>query len=127
MVDDDALVMTGAAALIEDLGHTTVEASSGVEALALLASGVEVDVVITDHAMPAMTGLQLAARIGDQYPGLPVILATGYAELPKDPAILGLLKLSKPCSQQEITAAIHAALNSRGESGRQVKALKAQG
>jgi signal transduction histidine kinase len=127
VVDDDALVMTGAAALIEDLGHTTVEASSGVEALALLASGVEVDVVITDHAMPAMTGLQLAARIGDQYPGLPVILATGYAELPKDPAILGLLKLSKPCSQQEIAAAIHAALNSRGESGRQVKALKAQG
>ena len=126
VVDDDALVMTGASALIEDLGHTTIEASSGFEALALLASGLEVDVVITDHAMPAMTGMQLAARIGDQYPGLPVILATGYAELPKDP-VPGLLKLSKPCSQQEIAAAIHAALKSRGEPPRRVQTLKAQG
>jgi signal transduction histidine kinase len=116
VVDDDLLVLTGTAALIEDLGHTSIEAQSAAEALAKLASGVAVDVVITDHAMPTMTGLQLAQRIQEQYPGLPIILATGYAELPGDPALLGLLKLAKPCSQSEIAASIHTALNMRAST-----------
>jgi CheY-like chemotaxis protein len=81
--------------------------------LAKLASGLEVDVVMTDHAMPGMTGLQLAERIKKMYAGLPVILATGYAELPGDPAHLGLLRLAKPCSQYEIAIAIQTALQSR--------------
>jgi signal transduction histidine kinase len=114
VVDDDLLVMTGTAAMIDDLGHTSIEAHSAAEALAKLASGIEIDVVITDHAMPSMTGLQLAECIRDRFPGLPIILATGYAELPVDPAKLGLLKLTKPCTQQEIATAIHLALRSRG-------------
>jgi signal transduction histidine kinase/ActR/RegA family two-component response regulator len=113
IVDDDLLVMTGTAAMIDDLGHTSIEAHSAAEALAKLESGIEVDVVITDHAMPSMTGLQLAECIQDRFPGLPIILATGYAELPADPVKLGLLKLTKPCTQQEIAAAIHQALRSR--------------
>jgi len=114
IVDDDLLVMTGTAAMIDDLGHTSIEAHSAAEALAKLDSGIEVDVVITDHAMPSMTGLQLAECIQDRFPGLPIILATGYAELPADPTKLGLLKLTKPCTQQEIAAAIHLALRTRG-------------
>jgi CheY-like chemotaxis protein len=113
IVDDDLLVMTGTAAMIEDLGHTSIEAHSGAEALAKLASGSEIDVVITDHAMPTMTGLQLAACIQDRFPGLPIILATGYAELPVDPAKMGVLKLTKPCTQLDIAAAIHTAMRSR--------------
>jgi len=114
VVDDDLLVMTGTAAMIDDLGHTSIEAHSAAEALAKLDSGIEVDVVITDHAMPGMTGLQLAECIQERFPGLPIILATGYAELPSDPAKLGLLKLPKPCTQQEIAAAIRLAVTSRG-------------
>jgi signal transduction histidine kinase len=113
VVDDDLLVMTGTAAMIEDLGHTSIEAHSAAEALAKLASGAEIDVVITDHAMPAMTGLQLAACIQDRFPGLPIILATGYAELPVDPAKMGVFKLTKPCTQHDIAMAIHMALRSR--------------
>jgi signal transduction histidine kinase/ActR/RegA family two-component response regulator len=113
IVDDDLLVMTGTAAMIEDLGHTSIEAHSAAEALAKLASDSEIDVVITDHAMPTMTGLQLAACIQDRFPGLPIILATGYAELPIDPAKMGVLKLTKPCSQHDIAAAIHTAMRSR--------------
>jgi signal transduction histidine kinase/ActR/RegA family two-component response regulator len=113
IVDDDRLVMTGTAAMIEDLGHTPIEANSGAEALTKLDSGLEVDVVITDHAMPSMTGLQLAECIQLRFPGLPIILATGYAELPKNPTSAGLLKLAKPCSQQDIAIAIHAAVNAR--------------
>jgi signal transduction histidine kinase len=110
IVDDDLLVLTGTAALIEDLGHSAIEAQSGAEALVKLASGLEIDLVITDHAMPNMTGLQLAQSIQERHPQLPIILATGYAELPADPALLRLVKLAKPCSQHDIAAAIHAAL-----------------
>jgi signal transduction histidine kinase len=114
IVDDDSLVMTGTAAMILDLGHTAVEAHSGAEALALLTSGLRVDVVLTDHAMPSMTGLQLAESIHKRFPGLPIILATGYAELPVDPATLGIARLAKPCTQLEIAAAIHRAVRSGG-------------
>jgi signal transduction histidine kinase/ActR/RegA family two-component response regulator len=113
LVDDDALVITGTAAMIEDLGHKPIEAHSAAEALAKLASGLQVDVVMTDHAMPGMTGLQLAECIREKYAGLPVILATGFAELPADPALLGLLRLAKPCNQYEIAMAIQTALQSR--------------
>ena len=113
IVDDDLLVLTGMAAMIEDLGHTAIEAHSGAEALAKLASDIEVDVVLTDHAMPGMTGLQLARCIEEQYPGLPIILATGYAELPTDPMSLGILRLAKPCSQYDIAKAIQSVLRSR--------------
>ena len=112
IVDDDNLVMTGTAAMVLDLGHTAVEAHSGAEALKLLDSGLKVDVVLTDHAMPSMTGLQLAENIRQRFPGLPIILATGYAELPVDPSTLGIARLAKPCSQGEIAAAIRQAMRS---------------
>jgi signal transduction histidine kinase len=113
IVDDDFLVMTGTSAMIEDLGHTPIEAHSGTEALAKLAAGIEVDVVITDHAMPGMTGLELARCILEKYSGLPVILATGYAELPANPVSLGIPRLAKPCNQYEIAMAIQAALGAQ--------------
>jgi signal transduction histidine kinase len=118
IVDDDVLVMTGTAAMILDLGHTAIEAHSGAEALEVLGSGLKVDVVLTDHAMPAMTGLQLAERIHTRFPGLPIILATGYAELPVDPATLGMQRLAKPCTQHEIAAAIHQAVRAAGAPNR---------
>jgi DNA-binding NtrC family response regulator len=113
IVDDDLLVMTGISAMIEDLGHTPIEAHSAAEALAKLASDIEIDLVITDHAMPAMTGLQLAGHVHETYPEVPVILATGYAELPGDPASLGIIRLAKPCNQYDIATAIQSALGSR--------------
>jgi signal transduction histidine kinase/ActR/RegA family two-component response regulator len=119
IVDDDHLVMTGISAMIEDLGHTPIEAHSAAEALGKLADGIDVDVVITDHAMPAMTGLQFARRVQETYPGLPIILATGYAELPGDPTSLGILRLAKPCNQYEIATAIQSALGARRRVYRQ--------
>jgi signal transduction histidine kinase len=111
IVDDDLLVLTGTAALIEDLGHVAIEVPSATEALAVLAAGTTVDVIVTDHAMPNMTGLQLARCVQEKYPGLPIVLATGYAELPADPAEFGIVKLAKPCSQTEIAAAIQTAMS----------------
>jgi signal transduction histidine kinase/ActR/RegA family two-component response regulator len=107
LVDDDALVSIGTAAMLEDLGHTVVEASSAMQALAVLQSGTRIDLVITDHAMPGMSGMELAHRLKESHPFLPVILATGYAELPHD---IGnsreLPRLSKPYSQRDLAATI---------------------
>ncbi len=99
-VDDDSLVLTNTAAMLEDLGHQVLVAASGAEALALLAEH-PVDLVITDYAMPYMTGLQLAREIQASRPGLSVVLATGYAELPPG-AGEDIPRLAKPYSQAEL-------------------------
>ena len=61
-VDDDVLVRMGTAAMLEDLGHTVREANSGEEALKILAQGTKIDLVVTDQAMPRMTGVNLLKR-----------------------------------------------------------------
>ena len=106
-VDDDSLVLFNTTAMLEDLGHVPLEARSGQEALAILEK-TEVDLVITDQAMPQMSGAQLIAAIQANWPDLPVILATGYAELPPD-IDQGWQKLSKPFSEAELQQAIRKA------------------
>ncbi|WP_346767088.1 response regulator [Enterovirga aerilata] len=110
VVDDDMLVAAGTAAMLEDLGHRVIEANSGSHALdALRRHEHAIDVVITDHAMPGMTGLELVQRIRASYPSLPVILASGYAEI-EDAAEYGALpRLAKPFRQAELAAAIAVA------------------
>jgi signal transduction histidine kinase len=109
LVDDDRLVLTSTAAMLEDLGHAVIEAGSGPAALALLRDGPPPDLVIADYGMPGMTGIELAAEIRRHRPTLPVILATGYGEIP-DGAPLGLATLTKPFSQEILGSAIEAAL-----------------
>lgn len=105
-VDDDALVLMNTALLLEDLGHVVVEASSGAEALALLHESEAIDLVVTDQGMPEMTGLQLSAAIRTFRPQLPVIIATGYAELPGGEA---LIRIGKPFDTRALAAAIDKA------------------
>jgi CheY-like chemotaxis protein len=119
VVDDDPLVLMNTAALLEDLGHEVIEASCGQQALDLLSSGTTVDVVVTDQAMPGMTGVQVATAIGERWPMLPVILATGYAELAPESAP-GLPRLSKPFRQQALAQALTDALAAADQVGRVV-------
>lgn len=110
VVDDDPLVLAGTAAMIEDLGHSVLETESGASALALIGEAGEIDLVVTDHAMPGMTGIELARRLRLIRPELPVILATGYAELPAGTDELdGVAKLAKPYRQEDLALAIEAA------------------
>jgi len=109
LVDDDFLVMSGTAAMLEDMGHRVVEASSGAHALDALRAGAKVDVVITDYAMPEMTGAQLAREIRHNWPHLPIIMATGYAELPDEEAMSYRI-LNKPFLQRDLAEQIAAAL-----------------
>ena len=105
VVDDDPLVAMGTVDMLQDLGHSTVEALSGRQALSLLDNDPNIDVVITDQVMPGMTGLELAERIRETWPDLPIILATGYAELPRD-RMSELPRLSKPYRQEELADCI---------------------
>ncbi|SEG80875.1 PAS domain S-box-containing protein [Bosea lathyri] len=103
-VDDDALILMNTVALLEDLGHIVVEASSGREALQRL-EGQAFDLIITDHAMPQMTGGQLIAEVSKRWPGMPIILATGYADLPGGlPS--GVTRIAKPFWQSDLQKGI---------------------
>jgi signal transduction histidine kinase len=101
LVDDDPAVAAGTVAMLEDLGHMVIESESAEDALQLLRSGTDVELVITDHAMPGMTGTELADRIRDAWPKLPVVIATGYSELLQDSGS-DLPRLSKPYHQRDL-------------------------
>jgi PAS domain S-box-containing protein len=103
-VDDDQLVLMNTVMMLEDLGHSVYAAESGDAALRLLDHH-DVDLVLTDFSMPAMTGVQLAAAVKARRPATPVILATGYAELPPGDGA-GLPRLSKPFFQADLARAI---------------------
>ena len=105
VVDDDPLVAMGTSAMLEDLGHQVVEVNSAAAALDFLASADQVDLVLTDHAMPGMTGTQLAAEMRARGWQIPVALATGYAELPQSEDDV-LPRLAKPFGHQDLVQLI---------------------
>ena len=108
LVDDDALVREVTAGLLAELGHVVVAAELGQQALEVLRLDGSIDVVITDHAMPGMTGTELAAAIAALRPDLPVILASGYTDLPAGSAP-GLRQLCKPYGQDALVKALREA------------------
>jgi len=104
-VDDDFLISLSTTSLLEDLGHHVLKASTGAAALKLLQDDGAVDLMITDYAMPGMNGLQLAEEARKLRPGLPILLATGYADLPTR-ANFELPRLNKPYQQKELAEQI---------------------
>jgi PAS domain S-box-containing protein len=104
-VDDDALVLMNTVSMLEDLGHTVFEAHSGKAALEILKREESIDLVVTDQAMPKMTGTELAKEIRSEWPDIPILLATGYADMTARDDI-GLALLSKPYLQHDLSAAI---------------------
>jgi len=116
-VDDDALVLTNTAAMLEDLGHSVIQAGSARRALEIL-SDTCVDLVLTDFAMPEMTGANLADEVRAHWPDVPVLIVSGYAELPEG-LLANLAKLSKPFREDELAAAVaRATAARRGEATR---------
>ena len=108
-VDDDYLINLNTATLLEDLGHTVIKATSGADALSVLQDGKLIDLLITDYAMPGMTGVQLAEEARRLRPDLPILLATGYADLPTQ-SELELPRLSKPYQQRQLAEQIASLL-----------------
>jgi signal transduction histidine kinase len=106
VVDDDVMIAEVTAALLEDLDHTVIVANSAAEALKQLRGhGNAIDLLLTDHAMPGMSGIELVAKARQGRADLPVILASGYAEIPSGEG-LGLFRLAKPYRREELEAGV---------------------
>jgi len=81
LVDDEEKIVTVTAEILENLGYRVTACTDGAEALALFRSDpFAFDLVITDHTMPRLTGVQLAREMGAVRPGVPIVLCTGYTE-----------------------------------------------
>jgi signal transduction histidine kinase len=112
LVDDDPAVADSMAAMLDDLGHPVLVASSGPAALELIRSEADVDLVITDYAMADMTGVEFARLARQLRPDLPIILTTGYADVANGED-LGLPRLKKPYRQSDLAAMLTRIDNSR--------------
>jgi signal transduction histidine kinase len=111
VVDNDKAVLRTTLRMLEALGYAAIPAASGGEALRLIASGLEIDLVLADFAMPEMTGGELAETIHTIHPALPVIFVTGHGnhEALKDFGEARILQ--KPYAEAELTEKIARALN----------------
>ncbi|MGE0718472.1 MAG: PAS domain S-box protein [Alphaproteobacteria bacterium] len=107
LVDDDGAVLEGTQLMLEELGHKVVAAASGADALQAARSLERIDLVVTDFSMPHMTGLRLVEALEEMRPGLPVVLMTGYADLPGDPPV-PWVRLAKPFTMNQLAAAMRA-------------------
>ena len=104
-VDDDVLVLFNTAEMLRDEGHQVTTVHSAAQALDQVRE-TRFDLLITDHAMPKMTGAQLAQEVRNLQPSLPVLLVSGYAEFPAGTAAEQLPLLAKPFSQAALLGAI---------------------
>jgi CheY-like chemotaxis protein len=112
LIDDHEAVRTTTAALLRYQGHKVIEASDGPEALALLETDRDCcDLLITDYAMPHVSGAEVIRKARQIRPGLPAIITTGYADAqsiarrPEDVAVI-----AKPFSPEQLEAAIGEAV-----------------
>ena len=113
MVDDDALIAMSSVDMLEDLGHVVTEANSGAAALTLLEAGQVFDLMITDYSMPGMNGAELGREARKLHPNLPILVASGYAELPPG-AGSDLPRLGKPYSQSQLATEIARLFSTAG-------------
>jgi CheY-like chemotaxis protein len=116
LVDDDAAILAGLARLLERDGCRVTTAASGSDALARLDTGERYDLIVSDHVMPGISGLDLAQAVRTAHPGTPVVLLAGRAEaLPPAVSVSGGLHaiLQKPVRYDEL-AGLAAALRPEG-------------
>jgi CheY-like chemotaxis protein len=104
LVEDDPLVRNMVERSLAESGFRIVAASTGTEALALaLTPGERIDTVLTDLAMPDMGGRELARRLAEQRPGLPIVFMSGYTD--DDVIRRGLLDDGLPFLEKPLTPA----------------------
>ncbi|MGW8205020.1 response regulator (plasmid) [Sphingomonas bisphenolicum] len=104
LVDDEDVVRASTADMLADLGFDVLEARSGGEAVEHLRQADHIDLVVTDHIMPHMTGVELAQEIALINPTLPVLIVSGYSDAVGLAA--GLPRLGKPFRQADLAAAL---------------------
>jgi CheY-like chemotaxis protein len=82
-IDDEPEILRLREQQLEMYGFLVLTASSGTEGLQLLSDGQAVDLVLLDYVMPGMSGGQLAQELRRLYPRVPIVLMSGFQELPE--------------------------------------------
>jgi PAS domain S-box-containing protein len=111
LVDDEEVVRASTADMLEELGYRVQEAGSGEAALALVTKGMRPDLLVSDHLMPGMTGVDLARAVRELLPEMPVLIVSGYAEA--EGIAPDLPRLTKPFRSAELAVSV-AGLTSSG-------------
>jgi CheY-like chemotaxis protein len=104
LVDDEDTVRMSTADMLTELGFSVLEAGSAEQALRIVDSGQPFDLLITDHLMPGMTGVDLSHAIRARRPGTPVLIISGFAEA--EGISPDLPRLTKPFRQAELAAIV---------------------
>ena len=115
LVDDDPRVLSATADMLYEIGHAPIALASAAEAVRYLKAHEPPDVAILDFAMPEMTGAELAERLREIIPSLPIFLATGYADVVSN---ANLARVDKPYSLGELAKQIDLVVS--GPMGRGV-------
>jgi CheY-like chemotaxis protein len=118
VVEDNNTVGQFSTAVLQDLGYRTHWAHDAQEALALLeADHQRFDLVFSDVIMPGMNGMELAQAIRQRWPGLPVVLTSGYSEVLAADTRHGFELVQKPYSVAALSRVIQQAIRNRAPGG----------
>ena len=106
VVDDEPAILEYAAEVLEECGYSVLKTADGANALVLLRSNRQIDLLFTDMVMPEVDDIELVRRAHAELPNLKVLFTSGYSArgLPKDPM------LRKPYGPRQLEGAIAALL-----------------
>ena len=110
LVDDEPLIRRLTARALAEADYEVIEAADGDEALELLRSGAQVDVIVSDVMMPRMSGLELAEYVRKDFPDIRMILISGFELGRRAPYPL----VPKPFRLPELVAVITRELETGG-------------
>jgi len=120
LVDDAPDVLITLSAFLEGEGFSVITARNGRDALAALGGRRRVDVVVTDYAMPGMSGIELLEQIREIAPTLPAIIVTGFAVVEKLVAVRDRVEvLRKPFRREYLVTRVRALANPAPEPPRE--------
>ncbi len=117
LAEDEEMVRDLAVEIFREAGYTVLDAGNGTAALAISDSHEGcIDLLVTDMVMPGMNGIELARRVCDSRPGIPVLFMSGYAEDAKER--LGDLDerrafLQKPITPTKLSRKVREILSER--------------
>jgi len=114
VVEDNEDVGRFSTELLQDLGYATRRADNAKQALALIAADHGAfDLVFSDVIMPGMNGVEMAQIIRERYPGLPVVLTSGYSSVLAQNIDHGFELIQKPYSVEALSRTLRKAILER--------------
>jgi CheY-like chemotaxis protein len=112
LVDDDNAVRDVTASMLRELGYSVIEAGSGGAALDTLDRERKIDLMIIDFAMPGMNGAEVAHRVQELRPTMPILFVTGFADRAALEGVSEVYIIGKPFIDDELAIKVRMALES---------------